>query len=90
MKREHFKKRLKEIGINQKIFASVTGYGYSTVKGWETIPRWVNVVLDCLDALTQLGAIDSALKSIDSLHIKVQNSDFNKIYTNNKGANEKV
>ncbi len=76
MKRDDFKKRLKEIGISQKMFASVTGYGYSTVKGWETIPRWANVVLDCLDLLLQLGTIDYALKSLEGFNRKVQKLDF--------------
>lgn len=82
MNRVNFKKRLKEIGITQKEFASVTGYGYSTVKGWKTIPLWVGVVLDCLDVLTQLGTIDTALKSLDGLHTKVQNSDISSVYMN--------
>ncbi len=79
MRRDDFKKRLKEIGINQKMFASATGYGYSTVKGWETIPKWANIVLDCLDILIQLGTIDDALKSLESLNGKVQKLDFTAI-----------
>ena len=84
MKRDDFKKRLKDLGINQKIFASVTGYGYSTVKGWKTIPRWVGVVLDCLDILIQLGTIDEALKSFQGINSKVQKLDFSKAYMRGK------
>jgi len=86
MTRDTFKKRLKEIGINQKIFASVTGYGYSTVKGWETIPRWANIVLDCLEILIQLGTIDDALKSLGMINGKVQNLDF--VELSKKGRKE--
>jgi len=79
MKRDDFKQRLKDIGINQKIFASVTGYGYSTVKGWKTIPRWAGIVLDCLDILMQLDTIDDALKSFQGINSKVQQLDFSKL-----------
>jgi len=76
MKKHVFKKRLKEIGISQKKFASITGHGYSTVKGWKTIPVWANVVLDCLDLLAHIGSIDDTLRSLEDLHRKVQDIDF--------------
>lgn len=75
MKKDIFKKRLKEIGISQKSFASITGYGYSTVKGWQTIPSWANIVLDCLDLLSCIGSIDDTLKSLEDLNRKVQDMD---------------
>jgi len=84
MKRDDFKQRLKDIGINQKIFASVTGYGYSTVKGWKTIPRWVGIVLDCLDVLMQIGTIDDALKTFQGINSKVQTLDFSVLYKKGK------
>ncbi len=76
MQKDTFKKRLKEIGISQKKFASITGHGYSTVKGWQTIPAWANIVLDCLDLLAHIGSINNTLKSLEDLNGKVQKVDF--------------
>lgn len=77
MKREDFKTRLKEIGITQKSFAIATGYGYSTVKGWKTIPRWVNVVLDCLEVMIEVESIDDSLRALTKLNNKSSGFYFN-------------
>jgi len=78
--REKFKKKLKNIGITQKKFANITGYGYSTVKGWEDTPRWVSVVLDYMEILIKLSQMDESLKSLNTasleINSKVQISDF--------------
>jgi len=67
MNREDFKNRLKNIGINQKKFAVLTGYGYSTVKNWDPIPKWVDVTLSYMEAFHKLHNLDQTLHILGEL-----------------------
>jgi hypothetical protein len=67
MDRKDFKLRLKNIGISQKKFAILTGYGYSTVKSWDTIPKWVDIVLSYMEAFHKLQKIDKSLHMLDGI-----------------------
>lgn len=72
MGREDFKKRLKDIGISQKQFAEITGYGYSTVKNWEHIPRWVSVLLNYMEAFHKITNIDESLYILGNLSEQIE------------------
>ncbi len=76
MNKKEFKQKLKNIGFNQKKFATLTGCGYSTVKGWESTPKWVELVINYIEVMYKINDIDEAAKSISSLKDKVQLPDF--------------
>jgi predicted transcriptional regulator len=63
MNRENFKRKLKSIGISQKEFAALTGCAYSTVKNWENIPKWADVLLVYMEACQGLRDIGGALNA---------------------------
>jgi DNA-binding transcriptional regulator YiaG len=75
MNKGEFKKRLKNIKLNQEKFAKLTGYAYSTVKGWETPPKWVGYVLGYIEIVQKINEIDKVADNIRLLKEKVQKLD---------------
>jgi hypothetical protein len=75
MDHKEFKDKLKEIGISQKGFAQMVGYGYSTVKEWENVPKWVVLALGYIEIRNKLEGIDFATNVIEELKKKVQEVD---------------
>lgn len=73
MNRLSFKKKLKEVGLSQKKFANITGYAYSTVKGWEDTPKWVSVVLEYVEVIGELSQINESLKRVSLASIEINN-----------------
>lgn len=78
MKKEEFKNRLKTIGSSQKKFALLTDYGYSTVKAWETIPHWANLVLMYMELTYKLHTLESTFIELEGIREKVSFSDLSK------------
>lgn len=76
MTRENFKYRLKNIELNQKNFAKITGYGYSTVKGWESIPQWVDVVLNYMEVFHKMRSVDKALSFLEDIKKDIHDLNF--------------
>ena len=72
MDRKEFKEKLKKIGINQKKFAAISGQGYSTVKNWDSVPKWVEVILNYMEVFNSLNNIDTSLYKLDNLRDKIK------------------
>jgi len=70
--RNEFKEKLKAIGITQKKFASITGQGYSTVKNWNSIPQWVEVMVRYMEVISGLKNIDTTLHRWSKLHDQIK------------------
>lgn len=83
MNKIEFKIKLKNMGLTQKEFAKMTGYGYSTVKSWDITPRWVPILLEHMEIVSSFLQVDKSLENINILNkeisIKVQNSNLLKI-----------
>lgn len=75
MDHKEFKEKLKEIGISQKHFAQMVGCGYSTVKGWETVPKWALLAFGYIEISKRLQGINFAMNAIEELKQKVQEID---------------
>jgi predicted transcriptional regulator len=66
MKKDIFKKRLKEVGLSKKKFAKESGVKYDTILGWtksekETVPSWVKSWIDNYQAKLELVELKKIL-----------------------------
>ena len=64
MNKKDFKEKLRRIGLTQKKFASIVDYSYSAVKGWQTVPRWAEMIIDYLEVLHK---VDKAVHIAEDL-----------------------
>lgn len=79
MNRKEFKKALRELKITQKQFATKVGYSYSTVKGWEEVPKWAIIILHqnkILKNIQNSNSLNTVLNDLKALQEEVQNLDF--------------
>lgn len=76
MNRKEFKKKLSNLKLTQKKFSELMGYSYSTVKGWDVTPNWVEYVLGYLEISQHISDIGDLSDSVLSLKEKVQKLDF--------------
>ena len=67
MDRKTFKNKLKTLGISQKEFATLTGCAYSTVKNWQDIPKWADVLLNYMETFSKLQKIKNTLQILEEL-----------------------